>query len=190
MVGADRFVSVIPLCDSSMTDFRKLLLNSWFQFQEKNLLAEHPSMKKDFRAVRWKSKGQMLNELLSWFLFWVTAFTRKAGMPLYLRLNLQLSNWREIWISVQLSTCNTWKITFSLVSFLSLKVARTKEWGVLTNNWRWNVFPFWQVSNYERIYSNSLFTKENCNESPRSLQLGKGLKLALLKITVPIKGRT
>lgn len=142
MVGAGRFISMIILWFIlRMTDFRKLLLNSWFQFHEKNLLAEHPSMKKDFRAVRWKSKVQMLKEILPWFLFWVTTFTRKAGMPLYLSLNLQLSSWKEIWISVQLSTCNTWK-SHLVWLFFPPKVARTREWGVLTNNSRPYMFAF------------------------------------------------
>lgn len=107
----------------------------------KNLLADHPSLEKDFRAVRQNSKSQMHKEILSWFLFWITAFTREARMPLYLSLNPQLSNWEEIWISVQLSICNTWKLHLVCL-FFSPEVARTREWGVLTNNSRPNVFAF------------------------------------------------
>lgn len=142
MVGADRFASMFPLRDSfwECQIWENCCWMLDFSFRKKSLLADHPSMKKDFRAVRWKAKDQMHNELLSWLSFWVTAFTRKVGMQLYLSLNLQLRNEEEIWISVQLSICNTWKS--DLVWFFSPKVARTREWGVLTNNSVPNVFAF------------------------------------------------
>lgn len=183
MVGADRFASIFLLWFIlRMPDFRSLLLNTWFQFLEKNLLADHPSLKQDFRAVRRKSKSQMDKEILSWFLFWVTAFTREARMPLYRSLNLQLSNWEEIWNSVQLSICNTWKLHLVLA-----KGSQNKGMRCVDQKFKTKCVCFWQINTYERISSNCLFSKQKCNKSPRSLQLGKGLKLALLKITVLVK---